>query len=99
MARGTGRWIGGAVVVLLAFAGCQSTPSGGDGDKAAAPTAQAAPRRDPLVGGPSPALFLAVAQFTDVKQPDGKTLPVPGAAKLLIVRKTEGGWKVVTVED
>ena len=28
------------------------------------------------------------AQFTDQVQPDGRTLPVPGAAKLVIVRAT-----------
>jgi hypothetical protein len=57
------------------------------------------PKREPLVGGPFPSLFLTVAQFTDVKKPDGKIQPVPGAAKLQIVRKTDAGWKVVTVED
>jgi hypothetical protein len=57
------------------------------------------PKREPLVGGPFPSLFLTVAQFTDVKKPDGKVQPVPGAAKLQIVRKTDAGWKVVTVED
>ena len=44
-------------------------------------------------------MFLTVAQFTDVKKPDGKIQPVPGAAKLLIVRKTDAGWKVATLED
>lgn len=56
-------------------------------------------RRDPISGGPFPALFLTVAQFTEVKKPDGKTQPVPGAAKLEIVRKTDAGWKMSVLED
>ena len=55
------------------------------------------PRRRPHRRGamPSPAVptrrsFLTVAQFIDVKKPDGKTQPVPGAAKLLIVRADRG---------
>jgi hypothetical protein len=59
----------------------------------------AAPRRDALTGGPYPALFLTVAQFTEIRKPDGKVQPVPGAAKLLTVRRTEAGWKVATLED
>jgi hypothetical protein len=59
----------------------------------------AAPRREPLAGGPYPALLVTQAQFTEKVQPDGKTQPIPGAAKLLIVRKTESGWKTVTLED
>src|SRR5262249_12909665 len=65
---------------------------------AVAPVA-AAPVREPLVGGPYPTLFLAQAQFTDRRQPDGTTQPIPGAAKLLIVRLTEAGWKIRTLED
>jgi hypothetical protein len=57
------------------------------------------PRREPLVGGPYPALLVAQAQFTDAIQADGTKRPVPGYAKLLIVRKTESGWKTVTLED
>jgi len=59
----------------------------------------AAPRREPLAGGPYPAILVTQAQFTEKAGPDGKKVPVPGAAKLLIVRKTDSGWKSVTLED
>lgn len=59
----------------------------------------APPVREPLVGGPYPALFVAQAQFNDVAQADGSTKPLPGYAKLVIVRKTETGWRTVTLED
>ena len=91
-----------AVVAALATGACErGTPaSRTDGSPGAAARADSAvPRRDPLEGGPYPALFLTVAQFTDVKKADGTTQPVPGAAKLLVVRRTEAGWKVATVED
>jgi hypothetical protein len=58
-----------------------------------------APVRDPLVGGPYPALLVTQAQFNDVVQADGSKKPVPGYAKLLIVRKTESGWQTATLED
>jgi hypothetical protein len=89
------------MVAAMSVAGCErGTQTGASPAPAESPgVAAAAPRRDPLIGGPFPALFLTVAQFVDVKKPDGKTQPVPGAAKLLIVRQTESGWKVVTVED
>jgi hypothetical protein len=103
------RVLGGVMVAATLLAACERTPpsaetaqKGASTSAATAPAASAnapAPRREPLVGGPYPALFLTVAQFTDVKQPNGKTMPVPGAAKLLIVRKTETGWKVTTLED
>jgi hypothetical protein len=51
--------------------------------------------QQPLEGGPFPALFMAQAQFS--KGADGK--PVPGAAALIIWRKTTDGWKSVRVED
>ncbi|HEY2387073.1 MAG TPA: VCBS repeat-containing protein [Candidatus Binatia bacterium] len=67
---------------------------------AAAPaTATAPPAREPLVGGPYPALLLAEAQFNDTLGADGAKKAVPGYAKLLIVRKTEHGWTVVKLED
>jgi hypothetical protein len=65
---------------------------------APAPTAPAPPRRDPIVGGPYPALFVAQAQFVD-KVVDGKKTSVPGPAKLTIVRRTEAGWKTSILED
>jgi hypothetical protein len=91
------------MVVLVSATACErsSEPntSAGSGSAPAANGTTAAPRRDALVGGPFPALFLTVAQFTDVKKPDGKTQPVPGAAKLLIVRDSGNGWKVAIIED
>jgi hypothetical protein len=39
------------------------------------------------------------AQFVDTVQPDGTTTPVPGPAKLLIVRLRDAGWKPVLLED
>jgi hypothetical protein len=90
------------IAALLLVPACErGTPAGGGAGNRPGTTATpaAAPRRDALTGGPYPALFLAVAQFTEVKKPDGKTQPVPGAAKLLIVRRTEAGWKVATLED
>ena len=86
------------VVTAVALVAC----GGGEPAKkdapapAASPVASAggAPRREPLVGGPYPSLLVTQAQFTDK---DGK--PVPGPAKLLIIRKTPDGWKTVTIED
>jgi hypothetical protein len=59
----------------------------------------APPAREPLVGGPYPALLVAEAQFTDALNADGTKKAVPGYAKLLIVRKTEHGWTTVKLED
>lgn len=92
------------MVVAMSLAACErsaptSTSAPGTAGTPAAVAAATPPRRDAVIGGPYPALFLTVAQFVDVKKPDGKTQPVPGAAKLLIVRETEAGWKVLTVED
>jgi hypothetical protein len=39
------------------------------------------------------------AQFFDKKTADGKTQPIPGAAKLTIVRKLESSWQPVILED
>ena len=91
MALGTGLLL----AALLVLTACERGTSPGT----PTPAPAAAPRRDAPSGGPYPALFLTVAQFTEIRKPDGKTQPVPGAAKLLIVRKTEEGWKVVTLED
>ncbi len=69
------------------------TAAGGAGVPAPAPV------RDSLGGGPYATLLVAQAQFDDVVQADGTKRPVPGYAKLLIVRKTESGWKTATLED
>jgi hypothetical protein len=87
------------MAALLVVAACERAPEGKSAGTVVPTPAAAAPRRDALTGGPYPALFLTVAQFTEVRKPDGKTQPVPGAAKLLIVRRTEAGWKVATLED
>ena len=62
----------------------------------AAPPPAPAPRsarQEPLTGPPSPTLVVAQAQFVDQTGPDGRTMPVPGAAKLTIVRNVDGAWK------
>jgi hypothetical protein len=80
------------------------TACGGQGGppEAPAPSAKASastPRRDALAGGPYPAILVAQAQFTEGTGPDGKQAAIPGAAKLVIVRRTESGWKPVVLED
>ena len=68
--------------------------------RAASPTAGIPnPRRDPLPGGPYPALFVAEAQFVDKVGADGKPLSLPGPAKLQIVRQTPNGWTATVLED
>jgi hypothetical protein len=86
-----------------------AAPATAAGEKpAAAPQVQAQaqaeptnapPRRDPIAGGPYPALFVVQAQFADKTTPDGKKIPVPGAAKLSIVRFTPNGPQVAVLED
>jgi hypothetical protein len=69
---------------------------------AQAPEEEEAPRaaaqkevvRDDLEGGPYPALLMVQSQFLER---DGK--PVPGPARLDIVRRTPDGWREVVVED
>jgi VCBS repeat protein len=85
----------GAVVLAAACGGDTTTPH------EATPPAPAvrAPVQQPLAGGPYPALFVAQAQFVDRAKPDGGTEPVPGPAKLTIVRRTDVGWTPVVLED
>lgn len=84
--------------LLLVVAGC-----GGDDPMAPAPPgspgAPAAPLRQPLAGGPAPALLVAQAQFVERPGPDGKAQSVPGPARLLIVRRTPAGWVPAVLED
>src|SRR5262245_60118806 len=83
------------LVPMLACGGGEQPAS-----KSTTATAPAAPpRRDGLVGGPSPALFVAQAQFVERPGPDGKPASIPGPAKLLIVRKTDKGWQTLVLED
>jgi hypothetical protein len=63
------------------------------------PAMPADPRRDALVGGPYPTLVLSQAQFIDKKGADGRVMPVPGPAKLTIVRQTPQGWQTSILED
>ena len=85
-----------ALVMIIALAACGGEPSSTSKPAAPAPTraADAPPRQEPLEGGPYPALLVTQAQFAEK---DGK--PVPGPAKLMIVRKTPDGWKTVIIED
>jgi hypothetical protein len=83
--------------MVIALAACGGgEPSSTSKEAAPKPTraAGAPPLQEPLEGGPYPALLVTQAQFTEE---NGK--PVPGPAKLLIVRKTPDGWKTVTIED
>jgi hypothetical protein len=90
----------GLLVLAIVAAAC-----GGRDDappsKPTSPTSTpaAAPRRDPLVGGPYPALLVAQAQFTESTAPDGTKSSIPGAAKLTIVRRTPNGWAPTVLED
>jgi len=59
----------------------------------------AAPRQEPLAGPPVPTLLVSQAQFVDQTLPDGRKGPVPGPAKLTIVRQTADGWKATVLED
>jgi hypothetical protein len=85
-----------ALVMIIALAACGGEPSSTSKQAAPVPTrtADAPPRQEPLEGGPYPALLVTQAQFAEK---DGK--PVPGPAKLMIVRKTPDGWKTVIIED
>ncbi len=85
-----------AVVMVVVLAACGGEPSGTSKEAAPTPTraADAPPHQEPLEGGPYPALLVTQAQFTEK---DGK--PIPGPAKLVIVRSTPDGWKTVTLED
>jgi hypothetical protein len=82
--------------MIIALAACGGEPSSTSKQAAPVPTrgADAPPRQEPLEGGPYPALLVTQAQFAEK---DGK--PVPGPAKLMIVRKTPDGWKTVIIED
>jgi hypothetical protein len=88
------RWVSGVVV-------CVSIVVGGCGGSSEAPPAPAkvVARQDPLVGGPFPALVLAQAQFVEQAKAGGGTEPVPGPARLVIVRRTDAGWQSTVLED
>jgi len=65
----------------------------------AAPAPARSARQEPLAGAPAPALVVSQAQFIDQVLPDGRKAPVPGAAKLTIVRNVDGAWKATVLED
>lgn len=65
----------------------------------AAQSESQAEQRDPLVGGPYPTLLLAKAQFSYPAGGAGRTQPVPGAAKLVILREAPTGWQTSVLED
>jgi len=94
--RGARRSCRVALALALALTGC-----GGGKREEQAPShaAAAAPLQEPLVGGPFPTLLLAQAQFGEETKPDGTKQPVPGMARLLIVRKTGTGWTTTVLED
>jgi hypothetical protein len=81
--------------VLVACGDREPGPGGGP----AAPAGRPAGVQEPIVGGPYPALLLTQAQFTERVAADGSREPVPGAAKLVIVRQTPTGWQAVRLED
>jgi hypothetical protein len=92
----------------VALAGCTNEPEKNSkkappamAAKAPAPppAAPTGPRQDVLVGGPYPTLVLSQAQFIDKKGPDGRVMPVPGPARLTIVRQTPLGWQTSILED
>jgi hypothetical protein len=84
-----------ALAALLAACGDSASPEKDVPAEAPPPAAAGAPpRQEPLTGGPYPALLVTQAQFTER---DGN--PIPGPAKLLIVRSTPDGWKTVVLED
>jgi hypothetical protein len=86
------------LIALVACGGGDSAPPASAPQPAAKANAQP-PRREPLAGGPFPALLVAQAQFVDGTGPDGKPTSVPGPAKLIIVRQTASGWTPVVLED
>src|SRR5262245_56247738 len=73
-----------------------SAPSAAAKPPAAAPQSA---RQEPLEGPPTATLVVSQAQFIDKVGPDGKASPVPGPAKLTIVRNVGGTWKTTVLED
>jgi FG-GAP-like repeat len=80
----------------LGFAGSPAGATPGGASPAPTSTASAAPRPGAAA---APVLLVAQAQFVDKTGPDGKTVPVPGPAKLTIVRLAPGGAEAQVVED
>ena len=91
------RWI---LVLLAAWfmsgAGCSKDAGGSENQTETAGKTMTA---DPLVGGPFPTILISKAQFTYRTDAQGKKKPEPGAAKLVLLRKTEAGWQESVIED
>ncbi len=85
---------GVVVCLLVVVVGC-----GGSSEAPSSAPAKVVARQDPLVGGPFPALVLAQAQFVEQAKAGGGTEPVPGPARLTIVRRTDAGWQSTVLED
>jgi hypothetical protein len=86
-----------SVLGLVAVVGC-----GGESEKpapAAAPSGGTAPSAaaSATPASLSKGLLLALSQFEVT--PEGKVLPKPGPAKLEILTRADGAWKVQTLED
>lgn len=84
------------LMLLLGLHGCSPDKQPAD---TASPSPQPKVRRDPLVGGPFPTLLLAKAQFFYQTDAMGQRKPVPGPAKLSLVRRTDEGWQDLVLED
>jgi hypothetical protein len=91
------------LTAVLACGGETEKPAAAPAAKPAAP-APAPTRSSLVVPSTTPApdslpkgLLLALAQFA--VSPEGKVLPQPGAAKLEILVREGGAWKVSTLED
>ena len=87
------------LVLCLLAAACGGREEKSSSAPAPKPATARATIRQPLEGGPFPALLLAQAQFVDATGADGKPTQVPGPAKLTIARQTPSGWKTVILED
>jgi hypothetical protein len=94
-----------AAALLVACGGEKEKPAAAPTAPAAAPAAKPAPSSSSLLvpsTTPTPdslprGLMLALSQFA--VSPEGKVLPQPGAAKLEILVRQGGVWKVSTLED
>ncbi len=90
--------LAGLAVCVLIF-GCErdERPAADATPAATTPTPQV--QADPLTGDPVPSILLAKAQFAYETDAQGRRRPVPGPAKLVIVRKTAEGWRPAVIED
>ncbi|HRX84726.1 MAG TPA: hypothetical protein P5572_06860 [Phycisphaerae bacterium] len=85
--------------LLTLATSCSRDDAGKAGSGSSASASPPPVRRDPLEGGPFPAIVLSEAQFSFTQDANGKRRPVPGNAKLVILRKTDAGWREVVLED